>query len=202
MRKTESRSRMGAVTELAVRILECPDSPEREQAKAEMLVMVQEHVRRIAAARYAREACPRPSVAVSDLVQEVSLRLWEGAIADARTTRDLYRIIGNMVFQILVDHARRRKVRGRFEDHLTDRLLNELSDALKVHGLDPVEVHEELKVLEGRAPDLYEAVMVTFFSDAEPIQTEAAKMIGISVPTLRKRLEAAKIWLLARCLAG
>ncbi len=160
------------------------------QAAEKLLPLVYDELRRLAAAKMAREA-PGQTLQPTALVHEAWLRLaragpgWNGR-------EHFFRAAAEAMRRILVDRARQRssnKAGGQARR-------TELSDS-KVQCLSPDEqvlaVHEALDGLAGRDPVSAELVKLRYFAGLS--MAEAAESLGLPLRTAERQWTFAKAWL-------
>ena len=178
---------MGESTEPVTQVLQAVGIGE-EHAAEKLLPLVYEELRRLAAARMAKEA-PGQTLQPTALVHEAWLRLIGGQAQDWQNRAHFFAAAGEAMRRILVERARRRKVlaRGGFA-HPTE--LTE--SALSVPGPDDelLAVHQALDHLEGEDARAAELVKLRYF-------------VGMSMPEAAQALDlplrsAERIWTFAR----
>jgi RNA polymerase sigma factor (TIGR02999 family) len=162
-----------------------------QQAAEELLPMVYEDLRRLAAAKMAGEA-PGQTLQPTALVHEAWLRLSQQTEARWRNREQFYAVAAEAMRRILVDRARRRHARkhgGGLERVDLDTV------NLPGPGDDNVvlQVHEALDRLEAEAPDKAEVVKLRFFVGLE--NAEIAAVLGVSEKTVQRHWAFAKAWL-------
>jgi RNA polymerase sigma factor (TIGR02999 family) len=162
-----------------------------QQASEELLPMVYEDLRRLAAAKMAGEA-PGQTLQPTALVHEAWLRLSQRTEARWRNREQFYAVAAEAMRRILVDRARRRHARkhgGGLERVDLDTV------NLPGPGDDNVvlQVHEALDRLEAEAPDKAEVVKLRFFVGLE--NAEIAAVLGVSEKTVQRHWAFAKAWL-------
>lgn len=179
------------------RVLDAAAAGDR-QAAAELLPLVYDELRKLAAARMAAE--PRGiSIQATGLVHEAYLRLignnddrrWEGR-------GHFFAAAAEAMRRILVDAARRRKrikhggdlARTELDDELADRIEWESSDARE----DLVALDAALERLQGSDPDAAALVKLRYFVGMA--MADAATVLGVSQRTAERTWTFAKAWLL------
>ena len=177
-------------TEQVTQILEAVGAGD-EQAAESLLPLVYDELRRLAAARMAREA-PGQTLQPTALVHEVWLRLFKESRSDWQSRDQFYAMASEAMRRILVDRARRRRSRKhgggleRVDLDQTDIPVPE-DDALVL------EVHEALELLAAADPEKAEVVKLRFFAGLE--HAEVAALLGVSEKTVRRHWLLAKAWL-------
>ena len=159
-----------------------------ERAAERLLPVVYAELRRLAAARMAREA-PGQTLQATALVHEAWLRLTQNEAQQWQNRAHFFAAAAEAMRRILVERARRRKVlaRGGFAQR------TELTDsALQSPGADDelLAVHEALDALAVQDPRAAEVVKLRYF-------------VGMSMPEAAEALEiplrsAERIWTFAR----
>jgi RNA polymerase sigma factor (TIGR02999 family) len=170
------------------------------RAAAELLPLVYDELRRLAAAQMAREK-PGQTLDATALVHEAYLRLVrvsDGArlsVADASGSegyanrRHFYAAAAEAMRRILIDRARRKQSQKRGGD-LVRHDLDELAIALPEPREDLIALDEALKTLAQSDPQAAELVQLRFFAGLALI--DAAEVLGISPRT------AYRLWAYAR----
>jgi RNA polymerase sigma factor (TIGR02999 family) len=164
------------------------------QAAAELLPLVYDELRKLAAHRLAHQA-PGQTLQPTALVHEAYLRIagdsnvsWEGRqhffFAAARAMRD-----------ILLEQARRKAGSKRGGDR--DR--QELDDAcavLEPPSDDVLAIHEALGELEKRDPLKAQIVLLRYFTGLT--MDETAAILGLAERTLDRHWRYIRAWLMKR----
>ena len=162
------------------------------EAKAEeLLPLVYNELRRVAAARLAQER-PGQTLQATALVHEAWLRVTSGAQPQWRDHRHFFRIAAETMRRILVGKARRESASSMVENGsawtsnavelpspMPDDELLALNDAL-----------DKLVQVNSRAAEL---VKLCFFTGLT--QEQAARELGISVATAERTWTFARAWL-------
>lgn len=181
---------MSEVTRILVR-LESGDS----QAAGELLPLVYEELRRLAAQRLAHEN-PGQTLQATALVHEAYLRL----VGDQRYNGQghFFAAAAEAMRRILVERARRK---GRLK-HGRDRERVELDSGCLVSAapsLNLVALDEALSRLAETEPAKADLVKLRFFAGLT--MPEAAAALGISLATAERHWTFAKSWLYAELAA-
>jgi RNA polymerase sigma factor (TIGR02999 family) len=169
------------------------DRVQQGDAKAadELLPLVYEELRRLAAHKMAQEA-PGQTLQPTALVHEAWLKLAGSGRDRFRGRADFFAAAAEAMRRILIDRARRR-LRAR---HGGGKERLALEDAEIAGGSDDerlLEVHEALEQLAAEDPLKAQVVKLRFFvglSDAETAET-----MGISERTVERHWAYAKAWL-------
>jgi len=160
-------------------------------AAEELLPLVYDELRRLAAARMANEA-PGQTLRPTALVHEAWLRLSQESRTAWRNRQQFYAMAAEVMRRILVDRARRRRSRK----HGGDLARVDLDAVeLPVPGDDALvlEVHEALEQLAAEDPEKAEVVKLRFFVGLE--NAEVAALLGVSEKTVQRHWAFAKAWL-------
>ena len=157
----------------------------RERDSAGLDAAAYAELRSIAARALVRERRDH-TLRPTDLVHEAWLR-WEGARADAAPLR-LW--AARTMRQVLVDHARRRSALRR-DAGLRRALDGEAAAPERDRYL--VDLDSALLELSGLAPELAALVELHFFGGCT--MDEAARELGLSPRTAKRRWRLAKAWL-------
>jgi RNA polymerase sigma factor (TIGR02999 family) len=183
---------MNDVTQILSRI-ETGDSAAAEQ----LLPLVYDELRKLAAARLAQEK-PGQTLQATALVHEAYLRLVDGEKAQHWNSRGhFFGAAAEAIRRILVENARRKngpKAGGR-------HCRVELTDVAAASGpdVDLVALSEAIERLQAKDHRAAELVKLRFFAGLT--RQEAANVLGISVATADNDWAYAKGWLKAE-LAG
>lgn len=170
-------------------------------AAARLLPLVYDELRRLAAARLAREA-PGNTLDATALVHEAYLRLvphgtHDSAHADGDcwdSRRHFFAAAAEAMRRILIESARRK--RGPKQGGGRRRLDADL-DALSIpsSSIDLLALDEALDKLASEAPQRAELVKLRFFAGLK--MPEAAQVLGISLATAERYWTYARTWLYA-----
>jgi RNA polymerase sigma factor (TIGR02999 family) len=161
------------------------------QAAEELLPLVYEELRRLAAYRLAQEK-PGQTLQATALVHEAYLRLVRAGCQQWEDARHFFNAAAEAMRRILIDIARRKQSakHGGSPKH-TDL------DGLDLPASTPPEellaLDEALERLEQAHPEEAQLVKLRFFVGMT--QEEAARIMGISRGTLSNRWAFARAWL-------
>ena len=163
------------------------------QAAEQLLPLVYDELRRLAAIRLAREA-PGQTLQATALVHEAYLRLVDTEEARRWDTRGhFFAAAAEAMRRILVERARRR---GRLRHGGGLRRLDGLDAEVAVDACDDEQVlllDEALTRLAAARPQAAELVKLRFFSGLTA--EEAAPLVGLSPRSARRLWAFARAWL-------
>ncbi len=188
---TTVRSREDEVLEL-LRAQHAGDAKAREA----LFALLYDELRRLAA-RHMRNEPDDHTLAPTSLVHEVYLRL-QRVPFDCDDRDQFLRLVSTVMRRTLVDGARRRRARRR----AIDRRLGSPGGEGERRDDWILALEESLAELERVDADLSRVVELRFFAGLDV--AEAARALGVSAPTVKRRFRAAKAWLettIARRLA-
>jgi RNA polymerase sigma factor (TIGR02999 family) len=159
------------------------------RAADELLPLVYNELRRIAAARMAHEA-PGHTLQPTALVHEAWLRLGGDNQPDWQNRSHFLAAAAEAMRRILVENAR-RKLRlkrggGSEKIHLHDSAIEAPVEDEKV-----LQVHEALDALAAEDPQKAEIVKLRFFAGLN--HHEIAALLGVNEKTVRRHWEVAKV---------
>jgi RNA polymerase sigma factor (TIGR02999 family) len=171
------------------RLLEAANRGDR-QAAAELLPLVYDELRKLAAARMAAEA-PGHTLNATDLVHEAYLRLvGDHHFADRS---HFFRVAAEAMRRILIDHARqKRRIR-----HGGDRErvpLSEVEVAAEAPADQLLALDEALDRFAAVDPVKAELVKLRFFAGLS--EEEAAAALGMARATASRHWTYARAWLI------
>jgi RNA polymerase sigma factor (TIGR02999 family) len=162
------------------------------RAAEELLPLVYEELRRLAAAQMAQQA-PGQTLQATALVHEAYLRLTGGRRDRWQDRSHFFRAAAQAMRCILIEKARAKsswKRGGRLE-----RVeLEGLSLAAATPPDTLLVVHEALEMLAAVDPTKADLVRLRFFIGLT--NAEAAKILGLSEPTANRLWDFARAWLL------
>jgi RNA polymerase sigma factor (TIGR02999 family) len=163
-------------------------------AAGELLPLVYEELRRLAAQRLARES-PGQTLQATALVHEAYLRLVGNAPAQPWNSRGhFFAAAAAAMRRILVESARRKK-RVRHGGGRQRIDLDEGCAVLAQPSDDLLALDEALTRLAARDPVRAELVQLRFFAGLTT--PEAAQALGISLATAERYWAFARVWLYA-----
>jgi RNA polymerase sigma factor (TIGR02999 family) len=167
------------------------------KVSGELLPPLYEELRKLAAARMAREA-PFQTLQPTALVHEVWLRLTRSGEQRWQNRAHFFAAAAEAMRRILVERARRKR-RLR---HGGDQQRVELEQAnVMAEGEDArmLELDEALQALELQSPDQAQVVKLRFFAGLG--NSEIATALGVSEKTVQRYWAHAKAWLYQRIQA-
>jgi len=165
---------------------------EQGQASAEeLLPLVYDELRRLAAARLAQER-PGQTLQATALVHEAWLRLVDSEPKHWNGRRHFFAAAAEAIRRILVENARRKR-RLKHGGNLERVDLAELELASPIADDDLLALDDALNRLGQAHPDATELVKLCFFSGLT--QAEAAQQLGISRATAERTWVFARAWL-------
>jgi RNA polymerase sigma factor (TIGR02999 family) len=147
------------------------------------------------AANYLRRERSGHTLETGALVHEAFLRLLGQGRVSWKSRSHFFAVASLMMRRLLIEHARRRPY-AVLASHLP------LDAAAEVGTAEPSErlaVEEALRQLGARHPQARKIVELRFFGGLN--ESEIAEVLGISVPTVKRRWRFARAWL-QRYLAG
>jgi RNA polymerase sigma factor (TIGR02999 family) len=162
-----------------------------EKAADELLPLVYEELRKLAAHKMASEA-PGQTLQPTALVHEAWLRLTAAESKTWDTRGHFFAAAAEAMRRILIERARAksRLRRGNRAEHVPLEHATAASD-------DPPEtvlaMNEALERLIARDPFKAEVVKMRYFVGLS--QDEIAQALGVSVPTIRRHWAIARAWL-------
>jgi RNA polymerase sigma factor (TIGR02999 family) len=164
------------------------------KAVDELLPLVYQELRKLAAARMAQEA-PGQTLQPTALVHEAWLRLvghedQAGAQFDGRA--HFFSAAAEAMRRILIDNARRKKAQrhGGGKEHVD---IHELELAANAKDDELLAVDDALEKLTSEDADLAKLVKLRFFAGFT--NKEVAGLLGVSEPTVERRWAFARAWL-------
>ena len=161
------------------------------RAAEELIPMVYDQLRQLAAARLAREA-PGHTLQPTALVHEAYLRLVDISDIDWKDRHHFFAVAANVMRNVLVDHARAHfaEKRGGHAPHISLEDAFELSNRNEADLLSIDEALSELAKFDERQSKIVE---LRFFGGLTIEET--ASVMGISVATVKREWILARTWL-------
>jgi RNA polymerase sigma factor (TIGR02999 family) len=162
------------------------------QAAEQLLPLVYEELRRLAAQRMAQEA-PGQTLQATALVHEAYLRLVEGDPGQHWNSRGhFFAAAAEAMRRILVDNARRRKALRR-GGHRQRRGLEGAEPAVPSRSEDLLALDEALQKLSALEPAKAELIKLRYFAGLT--MEQAALVLDISLATAHRYWAYARAWL-------
>ncbi len=162
------------------------------KAAEELLPLVYEELRRLAAAKMAQQA-PGQTLQATALVHEAYLRLTGGVRDRWQDRAHFFRAAAEAMRCILIENAR-RKSRWKRGGRLERVELEGLELAADTPPDTLLVVHEALERLAAEDAPKAELVKLRFFIGLT--HAEAAKVLGLSEPTVKRYWDFSRAWLL------
>jgi RNA polymerase sigma factor (TIGR02999 family) len=163
------------------------------QAADELLPLVYEELRKLAAVRMAHEP-PGQTLQATALVHEAWLRLTGSAEVKWNGRGHFFAAAAEAMRRILVERAR-RKGRQRHGGQLQRIELEHVTLATDDSDDTVLAIHEALEQLTRESPQQAEIVKLRYFVGLE--HGEIAEALGISEATVRRHWAYARSWLYA-----
>jgi RNA polymerase sigma factor (TIGR02999 family) len=169
-------------------------------AAEQLLPLVYDELRRLAAQRLAREK-PGQTLQATALVHEAYLRLVGPQDPGWNGRGHFFAAAAEAMRRILVERARRKR-RSKHGDGRScqDSNLDDLAEPETRDPLEVLAVHEALDRLAEKAPRKAELVKLRYFLGCT--MAEAAQLLGIAQATAEEDWTYSKAWLRRRWLRG
>jgi RNA polymerase sigma factor (TIGR02999 family) len=160
-------------------------------AADELLPLVYQELRKLASQKMARES-PGQTLQATALVHEAWLRLGGEDQPEWKNRAHFFAAAAEAMRRILIDNAR-RKARLRHGGRAEHVNLDDLDLAAAMDNEELLALNEALDRLAAHDADAAQVVKLRFFAGLgnEPI----AKVLGVSVPTVKRRWAYARAWL-------
>lgn len=164
-------------------------------AADQLLPLVYQELRKLAAVRLAQEL-PGQTLQATALVHDAYIRLVDAQHAKNWDSRGhFFAAAAEAMRRILVEQARRKKSQrhggGRIRLDLDEECLPPAETIAEANRI--LAVNEALTQLETAEPRKAKLVKLRFF--AGMTLEEAAKVLGVSVPTAKRDWASARVWL-------
>jgi RNA polymerase sigma factor (TIGR02999 family) len=170
----------------------------RREALDDLMPMIYEDLRRLAAAYMRREPVGH-ALQPTALVNEAYLRLVDQRRVKWRNRAHFFGVAAGMMRRILVDQARRRRAERRGRDWERVTLTGVDLAAHEPNQIDVLSLHESLEKLTGFDPQQARIVELRYFAGLTI--DEAAEVVGVSAATVEREWTIAKAWLRANLSA-
>jgi RNA polymerase sigma factor (TIGR02999 family) len=163
-----------------------------DQAYEKLLPLVYDELRRLAAARMAREAAGQTLQATA-LVHEAWIRLVEHGSQTWENRAHFFGAASEAMRRILIEQARRkaRLRHGGGQERVAVQALDSLSEATPDEKL--LLINQALEQLEAEYPERAKVVVLKYFGGLT--NQEVAKTMGISRSSVDRHWFSAKAWL-------
>jgi len=160
-------------------------------AREDLLPLVYREMHRLAR-HYLRSERSGHTLQPTALVNEVYLRLFNGAPLEVTDRSHFFAVAATQMRQVLIDYARRKRAQKRSaECGVLDPELTAASNLSQEELLALDEALTRFKALYPRAGTLVE---LRYFAGLTEIET--AELLGISISTIKREWGFAKVWLL------
>ena len=169
----------------------------RPEALDRLMPVVQDELRRLAASYMRRERRDH-TLQVTGLVNEAYLRLVEQKNVSWQDRRHFFGIAAQCMRRVLVDYARHRQA-GKRAGGKTFVVFDESIQVAEKRGLDLVALDDALASLAQLDERQAKVVELRFFGGLTIAET--ARMLNVSVATVKRDWESARVWLTCE-LAG
>lgn len=157
----------------------------------ELLPLVYEELRRLAALRMARER-PGQTLQATALVHEAWLQLTDGSQPSWNSRNHFFKAAAEAMRRILIANARHKK-REKHGGHCERVPLDQVEVAADADPDTLLLVEEALDLLGKRDPIKAELVKLRFIVGLS--NEEAAEALGLSVPTVKRYWAFARAWM-------
>lgn len=157
----------------------------------DLLPLVWSQLRRLAAG-YMRRERPRHTLQVTELVNEAYVRLAEQRDVRWQNRSQFFALAAQAMRRVLVDHARQR-ARHKRGAGIVVVPLDEARDAGPSRSLDLVRLDDALTELERLDPRQSRVVELRYFVGLSIAET--ASVLGLSVSTVKREWETARMFL-------
>jgi RNA polymerase sigma factor (TIGR02999 family) len=185
-------SLMGESAEAVTQILEAIGAGDKHAA-AELLPLVYDELRQLAAARMAQES-PGQTLQATALVHEAWLRLTGGKDTVWNSRWHFFGAAAEAMRRILLERVR-KKGRVRHGGELQRVDLAQVTVAIQDSDDVIVAVNEALEKLAAESPKEAEIVKLRYFGGLE--HAEIAEILGLGESTVRRHWTYARSWLYA-----
>lgn len=164
------------------------------EALDRLMPLVFDDVRDVARRALAHER-PDPVLQTTALVNEVYLKLAGRRTVEWRDRAHFLGTLAGLIRRLLVDHARRQKAakRGGGIVISLEQALSRAGTAPQLHPLDLIALDRALEQLQRFDSGKHRIVELRYFMDMT--EEEISAVLGISVNTVQRRWQAARLWL-------
>ncbi|MEK7779968.1 MAG: ECF-type sigma factor [Verrucomicrobiota bacterium] len=161
------------------------------QAANELLPLVYEELRKLAAAKMVREN-PKQTLQATALVHEAWLRLGGDDQPEWQNRAHFFAAAAEAMRRILIDNARRKNYL-RHGGGVERVNIEGLELAAQMDDAQLLGLHEALEQLAQHDAEKAEIVKLRFFAGLT--NEQAAKVLGVSEPTVKRHWAYARAWL-------
>lgn len=158
------------------------------EALDHLLPLVHGRLRQLAANFLRRERAGH-TLETGALVNEAFLRLLGQGRVSWKNRAHFFAVAALMMRRVLIEHARRRPAAAR----APHQPLDEAAEVAGAGGSQSLGVDEALRQLGVRHPQARRIVELRFFGGLK--ESEIAEVLGVSVPTVKRRWRFARAWL-------
>ena len=173
------------------RLLEAAVGGDR-RAAADLLPLVYDELRKLAAARLAHET-PGQTLDATALVHEAYMRLVDQTQVQWQNRAHFFGVAAQMMRRILVDHARAHEAEKRGGEFQKLSLDENLDASGGERDVNLVVLDDALNRLAAMDPQKSKIVELRFFGGLSVDET--AEVLGVSAPTVKRQWRMAKAWL-------
>jgi RNA polymerase sigma factor (TIGR02999 family) len=168
------------------------------KAAEELLPLVYEELRRLAAAKMAQQP-PGQTLQATALVHEAWLRLTGSTCQSWESRRHFFAAAAEAMRHILIDRARKRQTHrhGGGQQRID---IDEIELAAPVEDDTLLSLNDAIDQLQKADPEKAEVVKLKFFVGLS--EREAAEVLGVSERTVERRWAYAQAWLFERMERG
>jgi RNA polymerase sigma factor (TIGR02999 family) len=177
----------------ATAVLQAAEAGDR-QAAAELLPLVYDELRKLAAHKLAHQA-PGQTLQPTALVHEAYLRIAGDGIVSWEGRRHFFFAAARAMRDILVEQAR-RKAGPRRGGGLRRQELDDACTLLEPPPDNVLAIHEALEELEARDPLKAQIVLLRYFTGLT--MDETAAVLGLAERTLDRHWRYIRAWLMKR----
>jgi RNA polymerase sigma factor (TIGR02999 family) len=163
----------------------------RPEALDSLMPVVQDELRRLAASYMRRERRDH-TLQVTGLVNEAYLRLVEQRNVSWQDRRHFFGIAAQCMRRVLVDYARQRQA-GKRAGGKTFVVFDESIQVAEKRGIDLMALDDALAALAELDERQAKVVELRFFGGLTIAET--ARMLDLSVTTVKRDWESARVWL-------
>ena len=164
------------------------------KAAEELLPLVYEDLRRLAASKVAQQP-PGQTLQATALVHEAWLKLRGSGADNWRDRQHFFRAAAEAMRHMLIDRAR-RKLRIRHGQNAERVDVDEVEIAAPVKEEILLQLDEALGELKAASPERAEIVNLRFFAGLG--EAEIASVLNLSERTVQRQWSYARAWLFAR----